>query len=1032
MSTLEATGLKFTILATSSDASYGYVESLANTLAKISTLLFSPHVLLRDVDYTNSGHMRQIQAWAQAPAEVVDSCMHNVVHEQSLLRPDQDAVCAWDRNMTYRELWIHVQHLAHVLSDLGVGPETVVPLVFEKSVWTIVAMLAVMEAGAGFSLLDGTQPNSRLKALSVRLGADLVLCSQLYANKLSEISAKVLPVDEDLFRSRESPSGKMDRASPSNIAYVVWTSGSTGQPKAIVIEHRAYCSAAKAHAPALGIHPHSRVLQFASYVFDASILESLTPLMTGATTCIPDEQSRLNDLPAAINHFHVDVAVLTPSIVNFLDPSAVPGLETLVLAGEVMSRENLITWSHIKLINAYGPAECSVCTAANSDLTANKSTTLIGHGVGSTPWLVDPDDHNKLVPPGCVAELIVEGPNVARGYHGDSERTALSFIEDPLWTRGGTQPGHKRRMYCTGDLVRYHTGNGMMYFLGRKDTQIKLHGQRIELGEIEHHLARDSDLRQSMVTMPKLGPLNGRLVALICPQEKPADESEAKPDRLRLVENKEQQRVVTTSARERLARQLPAFMVPSVWLAVESIPLMGSGKLDRKTTASWLHEISGDDLGDGDNIDQPTSESETQLRSICGLVLNLKPTTISITRSFLNLGGDSISAMLVQSRCKKLGIRLTVQDILRAKSLRHLASLSRGTERDVIPPEKIEEDFDLSPIQSLYFERPGFDQGHFNQSFFVRLTRTFEPKVIQHAIKRIVNRHSMLRARFRLLDAEEEWKQRITLDVTGSYKFREYSIDSREDAVPIIAQSQASLDPSKGPLLAVNLFNDRARGQLLFLTAHHLVIDLVSWRVILQELEDILMDPKAASDTDSSVSFQGWSKLQLEHAHATSVSAVLPTLDIPREDIAYWGMDDRPNVYGDAEHQGFELDIPTTALVVGKSQESLRTDVVDMLVAALSYSYSQVFTDQGSPTIFNEGHGREVWDDSLDLSRTIGWFTTIHPIRVPTSTSMDFIDVLRRVKDYRRSLLANGRPYFASRMLTAKVSTLLRQLDPSG
>ncbi|KAL8873714.1 MAG: hypothetical protein Q9174_000861, partial [Haloplaca sp. 1 TL-2023] len=1025
------TDMKLTILANSIDASFGYVESLANTLAKISKLLFSPHVLIRDLDYMGDGSIRNIQAWTEAPARPVNNCIHNIVHEQSLLRPDQDAICAWDRTMTYRELWAHVQQLAQILNDLGVGPEEViVPLVFEKSVWTIVAMLAVMEVGAGFSLLDGAQPTSRLKALSVRLGADVILCSRLYAKNLSSVSANVLAVDKETFRSREIFSRKMDLASPSNIAYVVWTSGSTGQPKAIVIEHRAYCSAAKAHAAALCMYPESRVLQFASYVFDASILESLTPLMLGATTCIPDEQARLNDLPMAINQFHVDWALLTPSIVNFLDPSTVPRLRTLVLGGEVMSQENLTTWSHIKLINAYGPAECSVVTAANSDLTSNRGTTLIGYGVGATPWLVDPEDYNKLVPPGCVAELVLEGPSVARGYHGDPERTALSFIEDPLWAMSEPQPGNKRRMYRTGDLVRYHTGNGMMYFLGRKDTQIKLHGQRIELGETEHHLARDASLRQSMVAMPKHGPLKGRLVALVCPQEESADGSQTKERHLRIVGSKAQQRIVTTSARERLAAQLPAFMVPSVWLAVDSIPLMGSGKLDRKTTVNWLHEINGDELGDGETIDEPASEIESHLRSICSLVLNLKPETISITRSFLNLGGDSISAMLVRSRCKKVGIRLTVQDILRAKSLRHLAGLSRSTERDVVPPVKIEEDFDLSPIQSLYFERPDFDEGHFNQSFFVRLSRMFEPRVIQNAIKRIVNRHSMLRARFSLSTAEEEWKQRITLDVTGSYKFREHSINSREDAVPIISQSQASLDPIKGPLLAVNLFNQGSSNQLLFLVAHHLVMDLVSWRVILQELEDILTDPKAVSDTEPSVSFQGWAKLQIEHAHATSLSAVLPTVDIPKQDSTYWGMDDRPNLYGDAEHQGFELDTKTTALILGKSQQSLRTDTVDMLVAALSYSYSEVFTDQGAPTIFNEGHGREVWDDSIDLSRTVGWFTTIHPIHVPTTTSIDFIDVLRRVKDYRRCLLANGRPYFASRMLTAKGAKKFRRHWP--
>lgn len=1029
--------LRLSIEARSSDTSTGYIESLASTLGKVlRTLALSPHILLQDLDYTGEGHMRQIEAWAQTSAEQVNKCLHDLVYEQSLLRPDKEAICAWDGRLTYQELWRHVEHLAQTLCDLGVGPEVVVPLCFEKSVWTAVAMLAVMEAGGGFCLLDATQPNPRLKALTLKLGADILLCSRMYTEKLSPIVGQILAVDGETFELQDSPKSKLARATPGDIAYVVWTSGSTGEPKAIIIEHHTYCSAAKAHAPALCMYPDSRMLQFASYVFDASILETLTPLMIGGTTCIPSEQSRLNDLPAAIRDFRVDWACLTPSVVNFLTPSAVPGLKILNLVGEVMSQENLSTWSHIKLINAYGPAECSVAAAANSDLTVNKETTLIGHGVGAQPWLVDPEDYNRLVPPGCAAELVLEGPTVARGYLGDAERTAQSFIENPAWATRAFNKGHKRRMYRTGDLVRYHTGNGMMYFLGRKDTQIKLHGQRIELGEIEHHLGSDSVIKQSMVIMPRSGPLKQRLVALICLQEKPAEERLVKDAGFRLIDSVEQEKAQSTIAltRERLARQLPAFMVPSIWLAVDSIPLLGSGKLDRKAALSWVHNLKEeeytDSLGENDKEDQPSSDLETRLRSICGHVLNLKPANIGMKRSFLNLGGDSISAMMVQSQCKKEDIRLTVQDILRAKSIRQLASLSRKVGRGVKQVEKIEEDFDLSPIQSLYFELPDRGQGHFNQSFFVRLAQSYQATTIHQATKTIVNRHSMLRARFRLSPSDDEWKQRITTDVTGSYSFREHSIKSKDDAVPVIFKSQASLDPVNGPLFSVDLFNLESGSQLLFMTAHHLVVDLVSWRVILQDLEDILTDPKAVPDTESSLSFQTWSKMQIEHAHSLSLSSVLPPVDIPQQDDAYWGMRNRPNLYGDVEYKGFELDAPTTALIVGKGHEALRTDTVDMLVAAMSYSYAHIFTDREAPTIFNEGHGREVWDDSIDLSRTVGWFTTMYPIHVPITTSAEFVDVLRRVKDYRRSVPANGRPYFASRMLTTKGSKKFRRHWP--
>ncbi|KAI4170935.1 MAG: hypothetical protein LQ343_004593 [Gyalolechia ehrenbergii] len=1021
-------GLKISLFAHSTDVSFGYLKSLANTLeAILNALVFTPELPLQELDYTRGNHMEQLQAWTRSPIEQVERCIHDIVYEQSLLRPDHEAVCAWDGSMTYSDLWRHVRHLAPVLCDMGVGPEVVVPLCFEKSIWSVVAMLAVMEAGGAFCPLDATQPNSRLKALVLKLDAKILLCSRIHTEKLSSLVSQVLPIDGQTFNSLSlSSKAKLTRASPTNIAYVLWTSGSTGEPKGIIIEHRAYCSGAKAHAPAYHMYSDSRVLQYSSYVFDASLIETLTPLMLGATMCIPSEQSRFNDLPAAMNQLRVNWAVLTPSVVSFLAPSLVPGLKSLLLVGEVMSQDHISTWSCIGLVNGYGPAECSVAATANPEVSIHREPTLIGRGIGARCWLVDPEDHNRLAPPGCAAELVIEGPTLARGYLGEPERTKQAFIEDPAWAIAAGDRNHKRRMYKTGDLVRYHTENGMMYFLGRKDTQVKLHGQRIELGEIEHHLGADPAIQQSMVILPKSGPLSQRLVGLMCLDEASAADRLAQDVRLQLVGGKDQEKVqsMITHTQERLARQLPAFMIPSVWLVVRAIPLLKSGKLDRKSVLNWVHGLKEEDysqlFGPHESEDQPATELEGRLRSIWGHVLNFKPSQVGLQRSFLSLGGDSISAMMVQSQCKKENIGITVQDILRAKSISHLATLARKIGQSIKHLEKIEEDFDLAPIQSLYFELPNRGKGHFNQSFFVRLARKFRVTVIHQAVKAIINRHSMLRARFRLSAFDDEWKQRITTDVAGSYSFNDYVLVSREEAVPIMSKSQASLDPVNGPLFSVDVFAMEDGSQLLFLTAHHLVVDLVSWRVILQDLEDILTNPKGISDTEPSFSFQAWSKMQVEHSHSLSLSTVLPAVEVPTQDYAYWGMQNRPNLYGDVEHKGFELDAATTALIVAKSHQALRTDTVDMLIATMIYSYSQVFTDREPATVFNEGHGREVWDETIDLSRTIGWFTTMYPVHVTTTASADFIDVLRRVKDFRRSVPANGRHYFASRLLTSK------------
>jgi len=776
--------------------SQGYLESLANTVDHLlTTLAVSPRIPLADLDYLNERQKRQIWAYGQDPDEQVANCVHDVIYEQVLERPEDEAVCAWDGTLTYRALWKYVRCLAQSLVKAGVGPEDLVPLCFEKSIWSTVAMLAVMEAGAGFCPLDATQPNARLENLTRKLTAKTLLCSRKHYQKLTSVTNYIMPIDAETMRglSDDFPSDRVSRATPSNVAYVLWTSGSTGEPKGIVIEHRAYCSAAKAHAPALWMNSRSRVLQYSSYVFDASIIETLTPLMIGATVCVPSEDSRLNNLPTAADQLRVDWAVLTPSVANFLTPSTVPGLKTLLLVGEVMSQENVATWSTIKLLNAYGPAECAVAATTNSNITLNKEPTLIGRGIGVRCWLVDPDNHDRLVPPGCAAELVIEGPTLARGYLNDPERTRASFIEDPAWAITGHSRNFKRRMYKTGDLVRYHTSTGMLYFLGRKDTQVKLHGQRIELGEIEHHLGEDPAIHQSMVIMPKEGFCKHRLVAVISLQSASAVNCLKGAVDVHLVEKMDQDKAqpVVAVARDRLSNQLPAFMLPSIWLVVQSIPLLRSGKLDRKAILNRVQNMSEECYSQWvrgkDSGGKPASELETQLRAIWSHVLNLRPTQIGLEQSFLSLGGDSISAMMVQNQCKKKGIGITVQNILRAKSITHLASFTQKVGHNAKEVERIEEDFDLSPIQSLYFELPNRGKGHFNQSVFVSLTKTISPTVLHQSTKAIVGRHSMLRARFRLSTFDDDWKQRITTDIAGSYSFHVHDCCSRKHAEPIMS-----------------------------------------------------------------------------------------------------------------------------------------------------------------------------------------------------------------------------------------------------
>ena len=988
-------------------------------------MIENPGTAIVDLDYLSEYHKEQVLGWNKSSLAPEEKCIHEVFQEQVATRPNAEAICAWDGSFTYIQLSSLASRLAHRLVEMGVSSKTVIPLCFDKSAWNVVAMLAVLKAGGSFVPFDPTHPVARLQGLARKVEAKILLCSRQHADMLAQVAETVLPIDGDAIeRLTVASTVRLPHASSQDRAYIIFTSGTTGEPKGTIIAHQAYCSSAKAHGPAQLQDSECRTLQFAAHTFDASLVEILTTLLTGGCVCIPSEEDRLNNIVGATNKMRVNWAVLTPSFIGFLEPASVPTLKSLVLAGEAMSRDQITTWSNINLINGYGPSECAVAAIVNFPVTQAKGPTNIGQATGTHCWVVDLHDHDKLVPVGCVGELLIEGPTLAQGYLNDQKRTAESFVHNPRWAATAGTQGRTRRMYKTGDLVRQDASDGSYVFVGRKDTQVKVHGQRIELGEIEHHLNTNDRIKHGLTLFPKLGFFEKRIVAVISLQDALVPGSKQRP--LQLIEGPEKEvaNPHVIAIRDYLSHRLPAFMVPSIFLVVESVPLLSSGKLDRKKMGNWVDSIDEevyrmvtDTAESGDSM-KPSDEKESTIQLVWSHVLNLPKTNISLERSFLSLGGDSISAMQVMAQCKKKNIGITVQDVLRSKSIRHLAASATQVKRLSYHAEVVEKNFDLSPIQQLYFSLPNQGQGHFNQSFFLRVTRQVEESNLRRAIESVIKRHSMLRARFSKSPQTGTWQQRVTNDVTSSYRFRTHTLHSQDQVTPQIVSSQSSLDVVHGPLFAVDFFNMTGGSQLLFMTGHHLVIDLVSWRVILEDVEELLVGTGAASDREAALPFQTWCQLQAEHCQTYPIDKVLPIDNVPTGNSAYWGMEGRPNTYGDVLSEGFELDSHLTSLLLTGSHKALRTETVDLLLSALIFSFGEVFNDRTSAPIYTEGHGREVWDSAIDLSKTIGWFTVMYPVCVPQSASRDLVETTRRVKDLRRQVPGNGRPYFASRCLT--------------
>ncbi|GJC86739.1 nonribosomal peptide synthetase fmqA [Colletotrichum liriopes] len=635
--------------------------------------------MMQDVNLLSDADETLVHAWNRIVPKPVECCLHDLISERGLSRQNAPAVCAWDGDFTYNQLEDEATQLSQRLRHAGVEPNTKVPLCFEKSKWTVVAMLAVLKAGAAFVPLDPSQASNRRERMLARIGAKVVLVSEQHSNLDVGDGRRIVVVgsksqhrrDENLRREHHEPKKHL-RQDPGSAAYVLFTSGSTGQPKGVVVPHRAISSSCYHHGVRVGNGPETRMLQFASYTFDACCQEIFTTLVWGGVVIVPSDDQRLGRLGEVMNKMKVNTAVLTASVSRLIEPSQVPSLHTLMLAGEVPTRTDFTRWRHLsRVMNVFGPTETAVvCTVY--DLNFSKpDACCIGTGVGSATWVADPRNHERLVPIGAIGELLIEGPILAQNYFDDPKRTAAAFVKNPTWL---LEAGRHGVVYKTGDLVRYNP-DGTLTYMGRKDTQVKIRGQRVEMGETEHHLREClPQIREvaAEVIVPAGGaPMLAAFVASAEVQSNPQDDESA----VVVYE-------ISAKAADELSQRLPAYMIPTVYFRLNYLPTNASFKTDRKKLRDIGASFSARQLADlrsravrrGQRA--PSNETERELQRLCAVVLEIKEVSnIGIDENFFRLGGDSISVMRLVGEAHKSGIALSIADVFRNPCIAGLASL---------------------------------------------------------------------------------------------------------------------------------------------------------------------------------------------------------------------------------------------------------------------------------------------------------------------------------------------------------------------
>ncbi|CAG9948854.1 unnamed protein product [Clonostachys rosea f. rosea IK726] len=518
--------------------------------------------------------------------ELIESSVHEKIHQVAIAQPYAPAVEAWDGKLTYSDLDSLSEALASQLVDSGVRLGMVVPMCMEKSRWAIVTMLGIMRAGAAFVYLDPNAPQERLQNIVKQVDADIVLCSPLNLTLCSGLASQVVAVESTLWKAVPNrPSSVQLPVTPcSSIMYVIFTSGSTGAPKGVMISHQSFFTALSHQEKVVGIKSQARVYDFTSYSFDVSLYYLFATLGIGGCLCVPDEHSRRYNLTESITSFRADTVFLTPSVIRLIRPKQTPTLQLLVACGEALQLKDIEPWwGKMRLLNGYGPSECTPFTVFNESNNNVRDILSIGRGVGATTWVVDPNDHNILLPLGATGELLLEGPLTCIGYINNEEKTAAAFIQDPVWLLQGNSnhPGRRGRLYKTGDLVRYNE-DGTLLCLGRKDGQIKIRGQRVETGEVEHWVQNYMKQEATQAVVELLTPQGGEgsanpvLAAFLQMDKKQLQGTGVcdSPEASLLL--------IHTEMESKLAQHLPTYMIPTAFFGMRELPLTVSRKTDRK------------------------------------------------------------------------------------------------------------------------------------------------------------------------------------------------------------------------------------------------------------------------------------------------------------------------------------------------------------------------------------------------------------------------------------------------------------------
>jgi amino acid adenylation domain-containing protein/non-ribosomal peptide synthase protein (TIGR01720 family) len=993
-------GLRLRIGYDASAAGNGHARELGGSYATLlRDAVRRPAVPIRDLEVLAApGFERLVIEFNRAePLPPAPPLLHERASRQAAERPEALAVVDAERGLVWKDLETRSNRLAHYLRTLGAGPEVRVALWLERSAELVVALLAVLKSGAAYVPLDPSFPPERLALMVEESGAPILVTQSALAPDLPPLPVQVVELERESAAIGRCGAERPDSGvRPENLAYVLFTSGSTGCPKGVAVEHRqvtAYLDAILARMALGAAASYAVVSTFAADLGNTAIFPALA---TGGCLHVigPEEARNPEALAARFAAHPIDALKIVPSHLEALlsagSPERVLPRRLLVVGGEAASAGLVAELRQaasrgLRVLNHYGPTETTVGAMACPVAPETEGNTPLGRPLGSARvYLLD--SWLRPVPTGMPGEIHIGGAGVSRGYLGRPDLTAERFIPDPFGVSGS-------RLYRSGDLARFRP-DGAVEFIGRVDHQVKIRGYRIELAEIEATLRRHAEVREAVATVREDRPGERRLVGYVVPKRAGGA---AFP---------------LADLRTFAARWLPEAMIPAAFCLLEALPLTANGKVDRAALPAPERQLrSGGAEGPRDAVEETLAAIWTQVLGI---------ERVGVHDNFFELGGDSILVIQVVARAARAGLRLQPKQMFERQTLGELAAVAESSS-GAAAAGPVSGDAPLTPIEHWFFEQGFADPHHWNQAALYEVREDVRPDLARGAFAALYGHHDALRLRFE--PTAGGWRQRIAeaeplpfavVDLTGA--------DAAGTIERVAAETQASLDLSRGPLVrAVFLDGGTGRSSRLLLVLHHLVIDGVSWRILVEDF--VAACEGVAAGTGASLParttpFPRWAERLAAFTAAGGFDGELAHWEACAEGLSPLPVDSLEGEASIPSERSLALSLSAeeTSALLQEVPTAFRTQINDVLLAALARVLCR-WTGQDRVAVDLEGHGREDLFEDIDLTRTVGWFTTHYPVVLETGPDDDPGGMLVAAKEMLRTVPRRGIGFGALRYL---------------